>query len=209
LLEQLRLSPAISRENADEMKIHQLSVNYLAEQDRILVRVNTAASEEIRLWFTRRLMLGLWPLLSKLLTEHLLKLEAAGSSLESADEALKKMLADFRKEQFLQQADFDTPYDENQQTLPLGAKPMLVTDVDASPQPSGRLRLTFNERLPKADEPRNLNLDLDPKLMQGMMYLLEQALQRSQWQEHFNASTVIGAAAAEDDELEGKPKYLN
>jgi hypothetical protein len=191
------------------MKIHQLSVNYLAEQDRILVRVNTAASEEIRLWFTRRLMLGLWPLLSKLLTEHLLKLEAAGSSLESADEALKKMLADFRKEQFLQQADFDTPYDENQQTLPLGAKPMLVTDVDASPLPSGRLRLTFNERLPKAAEPRNLNLDLDPKLMQGMMHLLEQALQRSQWQEPFNASSVIGAAASEDDELEGKPKYLN
>ena len=49
------------------MKIHQLSVNYLAEQDRILMRVNTAASEEMRLWLTRRLMLGLWPLLSKLL----------------------------------------------------------------------------------------------------------------------------------------------
>ncbi|HTH79295.1 MAG TPA: hypothetical protein VL593_09980 [Ramlibacter sp.] len=191
------------------MKIHQLSINYLAEQDRIFVRVNTAASEEIRLWFTRRLMLGLWPLLSKLLTEHLLKLEAAGSSLESADDGLKKMLADFRKEQFLQQADFDTPYDENQQTLPLGAKPMLVTDVDASPLPSGRIRLTFNERLPNSDEPRNLNLELDPKLMQGMMHLLEQALQRSQWQEPFNASGVMGGTSTEDDDPEGKPKYLN
>jgi hypothetical protein len=192
------------------MKIHQLSINYLAEQDRIFVRVNTAASEEIRLWFTRRLMLGLWPLLSKLLTEHLLKLEAAGSSLESADDGLKKMLADFRKEQFLQEADFDTPYDENQQTLPLGAKPMLVTDVDASPLPSGRLKLTFNERLPKSPEPRNLSVDLDPKLMQGLMHLLEKALQRSQWQEPFNAPGVVGAAHLDDDEAdEGRPKYLN
>src|SRR3954470_21459317 len=100
------------------MKIHQLSVTYLAEQDRVLVRVNTAASEEMRMWLTRRLMLGLWPLLSKLLTKHLLKLEAAGTSLDTADDGLKKMLTDFRKEQFLQEADFDTPYDENQANLP-------------------------------------------------------------------------------------------
>jgi hypothetical protein len=192
------------------MKIHQLSVNYLAEQDRIFVRVNTSASEEVRLWITRRLMQGLWPLLSKLLTQHLLKLEAAGSSLQAADDGLKKMLADFRKEQFLQEADFDTPYKENQQALPLGPEPMLVTDVDASPLPSGRLRLTFNERVPNAAEPRNFNLELDPKLMQGMMHLLEQALQRSQWRESFNAPAVIEGTAGGDDELgEGKPKYLN
>ena len=68
------------------MKIHQLSVNYLAEQDRILMRVNTAASEEMRLWLTRRLMLGLWPLLTKLLTKHLLKLEADGAARREAGE---------------------------------------------------------------------------------------------------------------------------
>ena len=115
------------------MNIHQLSVTYLAEQDRILMRVNTTASEEMRLWLTRRLMLGLWPLLSRLLTEHLLKLEAAGTSLGAADEELKKMLADFRKEEFLQHADFDTPYQDNKQALPLGEEPLLVTDVDATP----------------------------------------------------------------------------
>src|SRR5512141_1931551 len=124
------------------MKIHQLSVTYLAEQDRILVRVNTAASQEMRLWLTRRLLLGLWPLLSKLMTKHLLKLEAAGTSLDTADEDLKRMLADFRKEEFLRDADFETPYQENQVTLPLGDEPLLVTDVDAAPLPSGRLRLS-------------------------------------------------------------------
>src|SRR3954471_331756 len=109
------------------MKIHQLSVTYLAEQDRILLRVNTDAAEEMRVWLTRRLMLGLWPLLSKLLTRHLLKLEAAGNSLETADEDLRRMLADFRKEEFLRHADFDTPYRETA-GLPLGEEPLLVTD---------------------------------------------------------------------------------
>ena len=192
------------------MKIHQLSVTYLAEQDRILVRVNTAASEEMRLWLTRRLMLGLWPLLSKLLTKHLLKLEAAGTSLDTADEDLKKMLADFRKEEFLQHADFDTPYQENQAQLPLGEEPLLVTDVDASPLPNGRLRLSFNERPPNAEEPRAFQMEMEPKLMHGLMHLLEQSLARSQWREAFGTPVAVeDSAAVDDDAAARKPRYLN
>lgn len=193
------------------MKIHQLSVTYLAEQDRILVRVNTAAAEEMRLWLTRRLLLGLWPLLSKLMTKHLLKLEAAGTSLDTADEDLKRMLADFRKEEFLRDADFDTPYQENQVALPLGGEPLLVTDVDASPLPNGRLRLSFNERPPESDKPRNFQMEMEPKLMQGLMHLLEQALARSQWREPFGAPVAVEDAAAveEDPAVPRKPRYLN
>jgi hypothetical protein len=192
------------------MKIHQLSVNYIAEQDRIHARINTDASEEVRLWLTRRLMAGLWPLLSRLFTQHLLKLEAAGSSLDSADESLKKMLTDFRKEQFLREADFDTPYAESQMALPLGPEPLLITDVDASPLPSGHLRLSFNEHLPGANEARSFHVELDAKLMQGMMHLLEQALARSRWQEAFGASAAQEETAGdlEPDEA-ARPRYLN
>jgi hypothetical protein len=193
------------------MKIHQLSVTYLAEQDRIMVRVNTSAAEEMRMWLTRRLMLGLWPLLSKLLTKHLLKLEAAGTSLEAADEGLKKMLADFRKEEFLKDADFDTPYKENQAQLPLGDEPLLITDVDAAPLPNGRLRLSFNERLPGVAKPRSFQMEMEPKLMQGMMHLLEQALARSQWREPFAAGPVAveDGTVGDPEQSLRKPRYLN
>lgn len=192
------------------MRIHQLSVTYIAEQDRILMRVNTAAAEEMRLWLTRRLMLGLWPLLSNLLTKHLLKLEAAGTSLDTADEDLKKMLADFRKEEFLKQADFETPYQENQPQMPLGDEPLLITDVDASPLPNGQLRLSFNERLPGNGKPRSFRMEMEPKLMQGLMHLLEQALARSQWREAFGAPAAVGdGACAEGDQASRKPRYLN
>lgn len=193
------------------MKIHQLSVTYLAEQDRILVRINTASAEEMRLWLTRRLMLGLWPLLSKLLTKHLLKLEAAGTSLDTADEDLKKMLADFRKEEFLRHADFETPYKEDQAVLPLGEEPLLVTDVDASPLPNGRLRLSFNEKPPEAEKPRSFQMEMEPKLMQGLMHLLEQALGRSQWREPFGAPVAVddGTTPEDDQTTPRKPRYLN
>jgi hypothetical protein len=192
------------------MKIHQLSVTYLAEQDRILMRVNTAAAEEVRLWLTRRLMLGLWPLLSKLLTRHLLRLEAAGTSLETADDDLKQMLADFRKEEFLKQADFETPYQENQPQLPLGEEPLLVTDVDASPLSNGQLRLSFNERPRGEGKPRSFHMEMNPRLMQGLLHLLEQALGRSQWREAFGSPmTVADAYCVDEDRVSPKPRYLN
>ena len=195
------------------MNIHQLSVSYLPEQDRILARVNTTAGEEMRLWLTRRLMVGLWPLLSKEMTGHLLRLEAAATSLEAADDGMKKMLADFRRDEFLQNADFDTPYEENHPKLPLGEEPLLVTDVDASPLPTGRLRLSFNENLAgKAEEaqPRRFQMEMEPRLMQGLLHLLEQALSQSNWREAFEP-----AAATKDPTHPGessapnRPRYLN
>ena len=200
------------------MNIHQLSVTYLPEQDRILARINTTAGEEMRLWLTRRLMLGLWPLLSKAMTGHLLRLEAAGSSLDAADGQMKKMLTDFRKEEFLQHADFETPYQDKEQKLPLGEEPLMVTDVDAVPLPGGRLRLSFNENLGARPEPdagtpplqRRFQMEMEPRLMQGLQHLLDQALAQSRWREPF-----LPAASAEDPTLPDataqspRPRYLN
>lgn len=224
------------------MNIHQLSVTYLPEQDRILARVNTTAGEEMRLWLTRRLMVGLWPLLSKAMTERLLRLETAGSSLDAADDQLKQMLADFRKEQFLQHADFATPYRENEPNLPLGEEPLLVTDVDATPLPNGRLRLCFNEsaRLraaplnaapspesPQLQQPaqppadtapaqpaapaaaRRFQMEMEPRLMQGLLHLLEQALVQSRWRETFLSAEVDDASATEGQSKASSPRYLN
>lgn len=195
------------------MNIHQLSVTYLPEQDRILARVNTTAGEEMRLWLTRRLMVGLWPLLSKVMTGHLLRLEAAGSSLEAADDEMKKMLADFRKEEFLQNADFETPYQDNQPKLPLGEEPLLVTDVDAAPLANGRLRLSFNEGVQEqrpGAEPRRFQMEMEPRLMQGLLHLLEQALGQSRWREPFQPAAVVEDSGHADETAQSnRPRYLN
>jgi hypothetical protein len=194
----------------DGMKIHQLSVTYLAEQDRILVRINTSAAKEMRLWLTRRLMMGLWPLLSKLLTQHLLKLEAAGRTLDSADAGLRKMLADFRKEEFLKDADFETPYQEKEPVPAQGEAPLLVTDVDASPLPDGRLRLSFNEHRKEAErEPRRFQVEMQPKLMQALMHLLEQALARAHWGDPLASAAGDDGAPLDENQPARRPRYLN
>ena len=198
------------------MNIHQLSFTYLPEEDRILARINTTAGEEMRLWLTRRLMLGLWPLLSKMMTGHLLRLEAAGTSLEAASDELKTMLADFRRQEFLQSADFETPYKEEEAVLPLGAEPLLVTDVDAAPLPNGRLRLSFNETRAAKEgktetpEPRRFQMEMEPRLMQGLLHLLEQALVQSRWRDSFDpAPSSEDPTQPDAASRSNRPRYLN
>ncbi len=193
----------------NQMNVHQLSATYLAEQDRILVRINTTDAQELRLWLTRRLLLGLRPLLDRLLTDQLMLPEASVTSGAAADESMKKMLADFRKAELMNDADFDTPYQAQQASLPLGEEPLLVTDVNLTPQPSSRMGLEFFERLPGTPEPRSFKLELEPRLMQGFLHLLGQALGQAAWQSGEAPAATEAEALAPDAPGSGRPRYLN
>jgi hypothetical protein len=54
-------------------------------------------------------------------------------------------------------------------------------------------------------------MEMDPKLMQGLMHLLEQALVQSGWREPFIAAPVREETASADDDVTGprRPRYLN
>jgi hypothetical protein len=193
------------------MNIHQLSVNYINEQDRILVRINTTAEEELRLWLTRRLALGLMPLLNRIVPEHVVKQETVktpGISSAVADPEKKKMLAEFKKEETLQKADFKTPYRDQAAALPLGAEPLLVTEVNVTPLPTGQLQMSFQEKLPGVAHPRGFQMALESQLTQGLLHLLEKALVVSQWRE-VAVPALQAPVATPDEPPPEKPKYLN
>ncbi len=201
------------------MNIHQLSVNYVQEQDRILVRINTTAQEELRLWFTRRLTLGLKPMLHKIVAEWVAKQETVKSPLTmsaaTADAQTQAMLADFKREESLQKSDFQTPY-KAPNALPLGAEPLLVTEISVTPLPSGQLQMAFNEKLPLDNgqphpNPRGFRVALEQKLVHGFVHLLDKALDVSQWA-GVSVSATCEPALPGDGTMGGggeRPKYLN
>jgi hypothetical protein len=202
------------------VNIHQLSVNYIQEHDRILVRINTTASEELRLWFTRRLTLNLLPMVQKIVTEWIAKQEAVKSSAISptaaADAQTQQMLAEFKREESLQQSDFQTPY-KAPNSLPLGPEPLLVTELSVTPLQTGQLQMAFTEKLPLDNgqpnpNPRGFRVALEQKLVHGFLHLLEKAAHNSQWVAAPTAAAAIPVAAAEDEEPaapKDRPKYLN
>lgn len=200
------------------MNIHQLSVNYLQEHDRILVRINTTASEELRLWFTRRLSLDLMPMLQRIVAEWVAKQEAVKSPMiaptAAADAQTQQMLAEFKREESLQKSDFQTPY-KAPNILPLGPEPLLVTEVGVTPLPSDQLQLSFKETLPLDNgqpnpNPRGFRVALEQKLVHGLVHLLEQALTTSQWRGSSVAASPETALPGEGNTGGSeRPRYLN
>jgi hypothetical protein len=190
------------------MDIHQLSVNYVQEQDRLLLRVNSAAAEELRLWLTRRLVLGLLPVLKKSVADVVAYSAAGATPVVLPDEQAKHMLADFKREEALKRSDFSTPYKSQAANLPLGPEPLLVTEVSVTVSAAAPLQLAFKEILPdQAGQARAFQMALEPPLMHGLMHLLDKALAASGWLDTgMSAGAAISAQVSETFE---KPKYLN
>ncbi len=198
------------------MQLHQLSMSYVAEQDRILARVNTQDGQELRFWLTRRLTLGLTPVLDKVVSDHSARMGAAGiapAQVAALDPLSRKAVAEFQHSETLKKADFSTPYQPAPKALPQFEQPLLVTEVQLSPLANGQVRISCTEKLPGMEpaQQRNFQLNLSQQLVHAFVHLLERALRQSHWREPGLA--VAGAADATTEPMSGlgsdKPTYLN
>ena len=190
------------------MNVHQLSIAYVAEQDRILVRVNTREGQELQFWFTRRLSLGLEPLLDRAVTEHVARQGGpATSHVAAMDDLSKKAMAQFRRTENLQTSDFATPYQVPEASKPVFDRPLLVTEVNVTILGTGQLRLSFAERLAGVPEQRSFQLALSDPLIHAFAHLLGRAVQKSEWREHVEPAAAT--PAADPSREPDKPQYLN
>jgi hypothetical protein len=199
------------------MNIHQVSVSYVQEQDRLLIRISGKEGGELRAWLTRRLALALLPILSKTATEQIQKIAAPSEPVASLEQRRGQMLEAFKKEASLREGDFETPYQSQQDLpggLPLGPEPLLLTEVQITPMSGGQLRMQMFEKLPGQDEVRNFQVMMDPQLSNGFLHLLHQSLKGAQWLQlaaltadtELPADSDVGELAMDEP---AKPKYLN
>ena len=199
------------------MDISQISIRYRQDHDRILVDINTGADAEVQVWLTRRMTLRLWPLLNRIVIDHFAIPSDTKTddfvNLATMDIQTKTMLADFKRDEVLQKADFSTPY-KNGALHPLGQNPLLVTEVNLTPFGNGQLQLNFNEKLENPASLRGLQMNLSTELVFAVIKLMGHALQQSQWETDHNpaqATLLVGAAADEIDLSPDatRPTYLN
>jgi hypothetical protein len=157
------------------MQIHQLSISHDEVQDRLLVRLNTQDAQEYRFWLTRRMALRLLPVLK----QSVLRLEAAQPGVAASDSRAQQILADIQRDAFLQTADFATPYAAQAQGLPLGAEPLLVTDVQMSLQTNGSLEVVFQQKL--GESVQSCHLYLQAPLVHGLIHLAQETMVKAEW----------------------------
>lgn len=185
------------------MNLHQLSVIYVDEQDRILVRFSTSEGEELRLWLTRRMVARVL----EPLHDAVGQLEARRTPLPQDSAHSRRMLADLKRAEAVQQSDFSTPYQGKADKLPLGSKPLLVTQLRMTVASDKQLQIGFDERLSDQTEGRGFQVAMEPPMVHGFMHLLETAVGNAQWDIGHSTQHDISASG---DEPRGdtRPKYL-
>ena len=200
------------------MDIRQLSVRYHTDQDRILVCINTTAGEEVQMWLTRRMAMRLWPLINRVVMDHFAIPQDAKTDgfvdLAAMGPKAREMLADMRQQEAVAACDFTTPYQRRQANRPLGDIPLLVTEVNLTPKENGQMQMNFKEALQEPLSNRSFQLDMAADLVFGVINLLKQALQQSEW----DMGEALAAAPIMIDEMVDeidmspgatRPTYLN
>lgn len=176
------------------MRLHQLKLDYVPEQDRLLLRVSTDTQVEVRLWLTRRALRLLWPLLVQMVRT------APDVVLQSNPEA-RDALVGMQHEQALSRADFAKPFEEAPRAMPLGAEPLLVAQLRARRDEQGNHVLGL---LPLQGE--GIHLTLDNTLLHSFCRLVQNAAANSEW----NLELELPALAAREGADAAKaPKTLN
>ncbi len=101
--------------------IHQVQMQYLADEDRLLLRLNTHDKVEIRLLITRRYLKILWPNLTKALADS--------PGMQQYDQNTRRAAAAFEHQNVMSSADVSKQFKEEQQQLAWGEEALLLTKV--------------------------------------------------------------------------------
>ncbi|NTV09256.1 MAG: hypothetical protein HGA47_00580 [Zoogloea sp.] len=143
------------------MNIRQLQISFDAVQDRLLLRVSTAAKEEYSAWLTRRLVRQLWPHLVRILSEHL---QGAGKPQEAPAKDAQPGQT------------FDEPYRADDLNRPLGTTPVLAGEASFDLKEAGLCQLILRE-----PRERSFGISLDRDMMEAFCSMLRAAVAPADW----------------------------
>jgi len=166
-----------------ENQLRQVNASYIPEQDRLLLKINTAGQTEFRFWITRRYLALLWQILRQMAGGF----GKAGLALDSATRAEVASLA---HQEVKKGMDVSTQYQEGNH-FPLGEEPVLLAKITThKPDASGNRKLSL---LPEQGE--GINLNLDENLTHSLMQVLQEPAAKADWGLNLNLLPDAGLQA--------------
>ena len=151
------------------MNLERITVEFQAEQDRLMVRVLFDEKAEIQFWMTRRLVKRIWPVL--------LQMAQARPDIQMhPDPEVRLALLGMQHEKALQEVKFSKPTEEPEREHPLGNAPMLVSKVRARRNEKGQTVLSLQPQ-----QGKGVDLALSDTLLHGLIKLVQDTAVRAQW----------------------------
>jgi len=150
-------------------RLNQIQVTFVAEEDRLLLRINTTDLAEFRFWLTRRMIGMLWPAIIQTLSSD-------PQVAIQADKSAKEAVLAFQKEKAATNADFKTPYQEQPNQLPLGEQPILVTKIQIKAGQGNMRALCLHP-----SSGNGIEIAVDTQTLHTLCILLQNKAQVAQW----------------------------
>ena len=151
------------------MNLERITVEFHAEEDRLLMGVFFDGKAEIQFWLTRRLVERIWPVLLQMAQAQ------PEIQMQSNPEARKALLG-MQHEKALQEAKFSRAAPEPQREHPLGDAPMLVAKVRAKRNERGQTVLSL-----QPPQGNGVDLALGDTLLHGVMKLVQDTAVKAEW----------------------------
>lgn len=167
------------------MNLERITVEFHAEEDRLMVRVFFDKTSEIQFWLTRRLVTRIWPVLLQMAQAK------PDIQLQPSAEARNALLG-FQHERALQAVQFSKVTQEPGREHPLGSAPMLVSKVRARRNQKGQTVLSLSPR-----EGNGVDLALGDTLLHGFLKLMQDTAAKAEW--NLDLAVPALAPAAEEE----------
>lgn len=178
------------------MNLERITVEFHAEEDRMLLRIFFNGRAEVQCWLTRRLLKRIWPVMLQMA-------QSKPDIQRQANPEARKALLGMQHEKALQEVKFsksrEDPVQAAEREHPLGSAPMLVSKVRAGRNPVGQTVLSL---LPA--EGNGVDLALGDNLLHGVLKLMQDTAVKAEWDLTLAVPT-LGMATTEDE----SPRTVN
>ena len=148
--------------------LHQLTMSYVPEQDRILFRLSTVDKKEYRMWLTRRFVGVLWGALHQTFANN-------AELTKIVDKDIKDAVLGMKHQEAVQNTDFETPPVDDNTDATSNTGPLLVTGGKVHPgeKVTG---LSFSTA-----DGKDIRFNLNEQLMHAFCHLIITTTMRAEW----------------------------
>lgn len=153
----------------DESRLHQMTMSYVAAEDRVLFRLSTTGETEYRMWFTRRFVSILWGALVQVMDRN-------PSLRADMTREVKDAVIGMQHQEAVQQSNFDKAHNEGNVDLTSNSGPLLVTGGALVPGENGltTLKLTTEAK-------QQIAFNLNDQLLHAFCHLMLNAALKADW----------------------------
>lgn len=160
--------------------LHQITMSFLAEDDRLLMRVSSTEKNEFHFLLTRRFVNILWPARMTVIEKE------DPASKQNLMPGARKAVTAMKHQEAIAESNFSQTHDED--TKQLTPNPLLVTGGTVNPGKQGVTGLTF-----KTQGGAEIKISLNKTLLHALCRLLIETTMKADWD--LGLVVVVGAAA--------------